>query len=39
MQVQLRAKRVKPEQALAVLIETPADTLFRWGFRDTEGSG
>ena len=39
MQVQLRAKRVKPEQALAVLIQTPADTLFRWGFRDTEGSG
>jgi hypothetical protein len=34
MLARLAARRMKPEQALAVLAETPAVTLFRAGFRD-----
>jgi hypothetical protein len=34
MRTRLAAESVKPEQALAVLMRTPADTLFRRGFRD-----
>ena len=34
MRTRLAAERVTPEQALAVLMQTPADTLFRRGFRD-----
>ena len=30
---QLATERVSPEQALTVLAQTPADTLFRQGFR------
>ena len=37
MRTQLPAGAVKPEEALAVLVRTPADTLFRRGFR--KGSG
>ena len=34
MRTRLAAERVTPEQALAVLMRTPADTLFRRGFRE-----
>jgi hypothetical protein len=34
MRTQVVARRGKPEQALEVLVQTPADTLFRRGFRD-----
>ena len=34
MRAQLAAGRVTAEQALAVLAQTPADALFRRGFRD-----
>jgi hypothetical protein len=33
----LAAGRVTPRQALTVLMQTPADTLFRRGFRNAEG--
>jgi hypothetical protein len=38
MRAQLTAGPAKPEQALAVLAKTPADTLFRRGFHDS-GAG
>jgi hypothetical protein len=34
MRAQLGPGRVTAEQALRVLVETPADALFRRGFRD-----
>jgi hypothetical protein len=37
MRAQVAAARVTPEQALAVLLQTPADALFRRGFRATPG--
>jgi hypothetical protein len=37
MRTQLPAEQVRPEQALAALAVTPADVLFRRGFRDTTG--
>jgi hypothetical protein len=36
MRAQLETRLVSSEQALAVLIRTPADTLFRRGFRDAD---
>ena len=38
MRAQLAAKRATPAQALAVLLRTPADTLFARGFREAAGS-
>jgi hypothetical protein len=37
LRAQLPARPVKPEQALAMLMQTPADTLFRRGHRDLGG--
>jgi hypothetical protein len=37
MRAEVGAARVTPQQALAVLMQTSADTLFRRGFTDAEG--
>jgi len=36
MRAQLRPRPAKPEEALAVLLGTPADALFRRGYRDAD---
>jgi hypothetical protein len=38
MRATLATDRITPEEALAALRRTPADTLFRRGFRDTAGA-
>ena len=39
MRTQFAARPVRAEQALAVLVQTPADRLFRRGFSTREAPG